>query len=201
MRTMPGEMIGREIQEHGDARMEGLARGELIAGELGDEPLPLLAPIHLVDGSVADVADRDAVEPRGAQQLVGQTRDRRLAVGPGDCAPTLGRQQPCELGLAHDLGAGGTRAAEKLAELGYPRARDADIECSGDLLGAVDESDTGRLESGRVLGGGRRSPTIHSHGRHALTKMRRSPRGELETRAALSENEQRELLRQGHRYS
>ena len=63
MRTMPGEMIGREIQEHGDARMEGLGRGELIAGELGDESLPLLAPIHLVDGRVADVADRDAVEP------------------------------------------------------------------------------------------------------------------------------------------
>ncbi len=201
MRTVPGEMIGREIQKHGGTRMERLGRGELIAGELGDEPLSLLAPINLVDGSVADVADRDAVEPRGAQQIVSQTRDRRLTVGAGDRAPAFGRQQPCELGLAHDLGAGGTRTAEKLTELGYPRARDADIERAGNLLGAVDESDAGRLESGRALGGGRRNPAIHGDGRHTLTKMRRSPRGELETRAALSENEQRELLRQGHRCS
>mgnify|MGYP000113868248 CR=1 FL=1 len=84
-------MVGRDIEQNGDTRMQLARRGDLIARKLGDEPLPLNAAIDIVDADVADIAHRDARQARCAQELVGERRHRRLPVGTGDGAPAFGR--------------------------------------------------------------------------------------------------------------
>ena len=80
-RPMPIEVVGREVEQDRDARVQGLLVGELEGRCLDDERVMLLEGRGRERH--ADVAARDGVQPAGAQTRRDHARRRRLPVRSG----------------------------------------------------------------------------------------------------------------------
>ena len=109
-------MVGRHVEQAGHVRVELMGAGELEARELGDEPLPSWALATAVVMMVPMLPTAEALRAARAQELRGERRRGRLAVGAGDGDPALGALAPGELGLADDLGGEQAAAAATKAE-------------------------------------------------------------------------------------
>ena len=81
---MAVEVVGREVEEHGHAGMEGLGAFELEARDLEDEDGLARRPLHEAGHRGADVAAHAHVLARLLQHRAQRRRRRRLALGAGD---------------------------------------------------------------------------------------------------------------------
>ena len=82
--AVPVEMIGRDVQDHRDLRMELFRAFELEAGNLQHRPRAFAALIDEAHHRHADVAGDQRRQTRLLQDFAGQRRRRGFAVGAGD---------------------------------------------------------------------------------------------------------------------
>ena len=96
------EVVGRHVEEHGDARPELVDVLELEARQLADDPGVLRDRAVETGQRAADVAgDRDRLAGR-AEDLAQELAGRRLAVRPGDPEERVRQEARAELDLAPD---------------------------------------------------------------------------------------------------
>ena len=138
-----GAQVGREVElgpEAGEvgagiagvqevlvAQVRGVGgQGQAMAGELGQEPVAIIAAgVAGGIGVAGEVAELDAVEPELAQpfQDLGE-RHRPLALGPGPVGPGPDRRAPhaCRLPAGGGRDSGGKLAAERETDRAAGRA-------------------------------------------------------------------------------
>ena len=97
-------MVGSDVEQHRNARVELGGRSNLIARELSHKPLVVGSAVNLVDRRLADVADSYTGLAGSLEQIISQRRGGRLAVGARDGNPVIGRQAIGKLRLTHNLG-------------------------------------------------------------------------------------------------
>ena len=108
------EVIGRNVEQDGNARFERAYRLELKRRHLGHDPLVALGIDDLGDQRVADVAADSGSQAAGAKQMTDQRGGRRFAFGSryGDlsalCRGTIRKfdltdhRNVCPVNCAHD---------------------------------------------------------------------------------------------------
>ena len=96
-RAVPVEMVGLEVEQHGDPRTELVDVLELEAGDLADDDLARLDPAVELRQRAADVAG-DGRSEHDSEQLA----RRRLPVRPGHADDRVPEQPRAELDLAPD---------------------------------------------------------------------------------------------------
>ena len=190
MRAVPGKVVRRDVEQHGHAGMKLARGGQLVAGELGDQPVPLRARINGADGGHADVAHGRGRHTARAQQVLGERGGGGLAIGARDAAPALGRQTPGKLGLAHNLDARRASRTKELGELRDAGAGYAHVIGTLDKLGAVDELNTRCLERAGFLRRRRGAAAVHRNGVDAIAAMAKGPGDDIEPRGSLAEDQQ-----------
>ena len=109
---MPVEVVGSDVQQDGDVRMQVLRRLELEAAQLGDEDCPGLDVVHGGNQGDADVAADERGKAGRLQHLAQERRSRGLAVRPGDADQPPGQEPARRLDFGDDLNPAGTRRLE-----------------------------------------------------------------------------------------
>ena len=92
-------MVGRDVQEHADLRVEAIDVLELEAGELAHDPRVGIDVLEARERA-AHVAGHLDGTPGGAEDLAEQLGRRRLAVRAGDAQDRIAEQPRAELDLA-----------------------------------------------------------------------------------------------------
>ena len=197
MALMPAQVVGSDVEQHRHARVELGGRSNLIARELSHKPLVVGSAVNLVDRRLTDVADSYTGLTGSLEQIIGQRRGGRLAVGARDGNPVIGRQAIGKLGLTHNLGGMLAPGLKEARELRDARARHAYVIGALDLFGPIDKRRTSSLERTRGVIGLRGAAAIHGNGAYALWMCQR-PAGDIETGFALTQNEQAKDISKRH---
>ena len=98
-RTMPVEMIGRDVQQDGCVRIEARGQVDLITRQFQHVVPPILEGREVENGG-ADIAAANRIEARRLQQMVGQRGCRGFSVRARDGDD--GRNRPGPPPLAHE---------------------------------------------------------------------------------------------------
>ena len=153
-RSVPFEMIGRDVEQH--RRIGGEARrGLQLVGRRLRHEHAVGALRHRGKAGVADVADGDGVHPRLAQQVRRERGDRGLAVGArdGDPARRRGAFAPGKLDFSDDLRGKLRAASVQLGRRRDARAGHAQVEPpAGNLPGQRIDRIVAERDDGALLG-------------------------------------------------
>ena len=101
-RAVPVQVVGLEVEEYADPRVEGLDVLELERRQLADDPGVRGHGSHERRQRTADVASDLDRPPGGAKDRAEELARRRLAVGSGDAQDRVRQQSPAQLDLAPD---------------------------------------------------------------------------------------------------
>ncbi len=187
------EMVGREVEQHADRRVEARREIDLEGGALDHMETATARRLQRED-RLADIAAERHLAAGGGDEMGDQRRGGRFAVGAGDgderrvgtMAPPLAAEQ---LDIADDLDAGGARAGNRPVRHGMGERHARRQHQRGEALpvgnAQVDDRDAGGARRGNrifiVVPGGNRRPA----GDERQTRSRgRSRRGRRPRRCA-----------------
>ena len=121
-RAVPGEVIGREVQDQADLGREGDSVVQLVAARLADDRRVAREAVDERRDGRADVPRERDLAARRAPDLAEQLDDRRLPVRPGDRDERAVEQPPAQFELAADRDARRDRARHDRRRRRHPGA-------------------------------------------------------------------------------
>ena len=127
--SMPFQMIGRDVQQHGDLRLEELCGRKLVRGNLSNIAFNV-ARCHRIDACVTDIAYRLGLLSACSKDMSSHRRSCGLTVSTryGNPYRIGGAFTPCKLNFANTLRRNFLSRMIEVRILGYARAGDAYIE-------------------------------------------------------------------------
>ena len=184
VRTVPCQMIVRDIEQNRYTRMELLCGGNLIARKLGAKPGAICTAIDLVNRRVANIANGNAGDIGKTKQMVDKRRSGGLTVGPRHRTPVARRKTGGKLGLAHNFVRMSTAGGKEVAKFRNSGAGNADVVCALDVLGAQNKASARTLKLASAIVGLRFCSTVHGYARYTVAQMGTCPLDNIETRRA-----------------
>ena len=133
------EVVGREVQQHRDPRLEGVDAFQLKAARFNHVDCVLGRFVDLSAEGTADVAADEDVMAAGFEHSAGQRRRGRLALGPGDRDDAAAQPARRELELANHGDPGPARGVERRLLRGTRRAEDDQVRVRERRLGMTAE--------------------------------------------------------------
>ena len=135
-RPVPFDMVGRDVEQHGNVRTKPRRGCKLIGRNLCNEHVGISCRDR-INARIPDIAARNGSKSGRREHVRRQGSRGGLAVGAGDGDPTRARRRfaPRELDLAYHFLACAKGVAIEVREFGYARARNAQMVGAFDLFG------------------------------------------------------------------